>query len=119
MKSGPSAGKIATAATIEASVGSSREVNSLVSIKPAKGDTVEEINENMENLDLEESSGYQDRGSDGNSIHSSSYSKEDFMVCYGNISNDSEDTWKSGLELYDDEPTIFSSGSNRDVHSQY
>jgi hypothetical protein len=57
--------------------------------------------------------------SDRNSIHSSSYSKEDFMVCYGNISNDSEDTWKSGLELYDDEPTIFSSGSNRDVHSHY
>jgi hypothetical protein len=40
-------------------------------------------------------------------------------VCYGNVSNNSEDTWKSGLELYDDEQTIFSSGSSGDVHSQY
>jgi hypothetical protein len=70
----------------------------------------------MENLDLEELSGYQDMSSDGNS---NSYSKEDFMICYDNISNDSKDTWKSGLELYHDEQTIFSSGSNRDVHSQY
>jgi hypothetical protein len=70
----------------------------------------------MENLDLEELSGYQDMSSNGNS---NSYSKEDFIICYDNISNDFEDTWKSGLELYDDEQTIFSSGSNRDVHSQY
>jgi hypothetical protein len=41
------------------------------------------------------------------------------MVCYGNISNNSEDTWKSGLELKDDEHTIFSLGSNGDVHGQY
>jgi hypothetical protein len=73
----------------------------------------------MENLDLGESSGYQDMSFDGNSNNSNSYSKEDCMVCYGNISNNSEDTWKSGLELYDDEQTIFSSSSNRDIHSQY
>jgi hypothetical protein len=73
----------------------------------------------MENLNLKESSGYQDMSFDGNSNHSNSYSKEAFMVCYGNITNNSEDTWKSGLELYDDEQTIFSSGSNKDVHSQY
>jgi hypothetical protein len=41
------------------------------------------------------------------------------MICYDNISNHSKYTWKSGLELHDDERTIFSSGSNRDVHSQY
>jgi hypothetical protein len=64
----------------------------------------------MENLDLEESSGYQDMSSDGNSTNSSSYSKENFMIYYDNISNDSEDTWKSRLELYEDEQTIFSSG---------
>jgi hypothetical protein len=69
----------------------------------------------MENLDLEESSDYQDMSSDGNSKN---YSKEDFMICYGNISNDSKNKWKSGLELYDDEQSIFSSGSNRDIHSQ-
>jgi hypothetical protein len=47
----------------------------------------------MENLDLKESSGYQDMSFDENSNHSNSYSKEGFMVCYGNISNNSEDTW--------------------------
>jgi hypothetical protein len=119
IKPGLSAGKTAIAATPKASVGSSSEVNSPVSIKPAKGDTVEELDKIMENLDLEESLGYQDMSSDGNSNHSNSYSKEDFMVCYGNISNNSEDTWTSGLELYDNEHTIFSSSSNGDVHSQY
>jgi hypothetical protein len=54
IKLGPSAGKPATAATLEASVGSSSKVNSPVSIKLAKEDTVKEINEIMENLDLEE-----------------------------------------------------------------
>jgi hypothetical protein len=73
----------------------------------------------MENLDLVESLGYQDMSSDKNSTNSRSYSKEDFMIYYGNISNDSEDTWKSGLELYDDEKTIFSLGSNRDTHWQH
>jgi hypothetical protein len=75
----------------------------------------------MENLDLEESSGYQDMGSDKNSNQSNSYSEDDFMVYYGNVSNNSGDTWNSGLELYDNEQTIFSSGPNRDgdVHSQY
>jgi hypothetical protein len=60
----------------------------------------------MENLDLEESSGYQVMGSDGNSTKSSSYSKEDFMICYGNIFNDSDDTWKLGLELYDRQSSL-------------
>jgi hypothetical protein len=58
-------------------------------------------------------------GSDENLDKSHNYSEEDFMVCYGNVSNNSEDTWKSGLELYNDEHTIFSSGSSGDVHSQY
>jgi hypothetical protein len=71
IKSGPSAGSTTITATLEASVGSSSKVNSPVSIKPSRGDTVEEL---MENLDLEESSGYQDMSSDGNSNNSSSYS---------------------------------------------
>jgi hypothetical protein len=50
---------------------------------------------------------------------SNSYSEEDFMVCYGNVSNNSEDTWKSRLEIYDNEKGIFCLGSNGDVHSQY
>jgi hypothetical protein len=116
---GPSAGKTATAANSETSVGSSSEVNSPVSIKPTKGSTIEELDEIMENLDLEESSGYSDMGSDKNLDKSSNYSKEDFMVCYGNVSDNSEDTWRSGLELYNDEQTIFSSSSSGDIHSQY
>jgi hypothetical protein len=43
---GPSARKTAIAATRETSVGSSSEVNSLVSIKPTKGSIIEELNEN-------------------------------------------------------------------------
>jgi hypothetical protein len=118
IKLGSSVEKTAIAATPEASVSSSSEVNSPVTIKLAKRDTFEELDKIMKNLDLEESSGYQDTSSDGNSNNSNSYSKDDFMVCYGNISNNSEDTWKSGLEIYKDEQTIFSSGSNGDVHSQ-
>jgi hypothetical protein len=101
----------------EASVGSSSEVNSPVSTKPTTGNTVEELDKIMENLELGESSGYQSTSSDGSSNHSNRYSEEDFMVCYDNVSNNSKDTWKSGLELYDDEQTTFSSSSNGDVHS--
>jgi hypothetical protein len=118
IKLGSSVEKTTIAATPEALVGSSSEVNSPVTIKLAKRDTFEELDKIMKNLDLEESSGYQDTSSNGNSNNSNSYSKDDFMVYYGNFSNNSEDTWKSGLEIYKDEQTIFSSGSNRDVHSQ-
>jgi hypothetical protein len=118
-KSGPSSGKTAIVETPETSVGSSSEVNSPVNIKPTKGSIVEELDKIMENLDLEESLNYLDMSFDENFNQSNSYSEEDFMVCYGNVSNNSEDTWKSGLELYDDEQTLFSSGSNGDVHSQY
>jgi hypothetical protein len=84
-----------------------------------KGSTVEELDKIMENLDLEESSSYSDMGSDGNSNQSNSYSEEDFMVRCGNVSNNFDDTWKTGLELYDDEQTMFYSGPNGDVHSKY
>jgi hypothetical protein len=73
----------------------------------------------MENIDLEESLGYSNRSSDENLDMSHSYSEEDFMVCYSNISNKTEDTWKLGLELYNDKHTIFSLGSSGDIHSQY
>jgi hypothetical protein len=56
MKSGPSAGKTATAAMSESSVGSSSEVNSPVSFATMEKieDTIEKIDETMENLDLGE-----------------------------------------------------------------
>jgi hypothetical protein len=106
-------------ATLEASVGSSSEANSPVSTKPTKRNTAEELDGIMKNLDLEESSGRQDSGSDENPSKSSKNSEEDFMVCYGDVSDKSEDTWKSGLELHDDEQTIFSLGSSEGIHSQY
>jgi hypothetical protein len=66
VNSGPSVRKTAIVATSETSVGSSSEVNSPVSIKPTKGSTVEELDEIMKNLDLDESSGSEDIGSDKN-----------------------------------------------------
>jgi hypothetical protein len=117
--SGPSPGKTAIAATSKTLVGSSIESNSLVSIKPTKESTVEELDEIMENLDLDKSLGYSNMSFDKNLNRSQNYSQKDFMVCYGNISNNSKDTWKSGLELYNDEQTVFSLGSSVDIHSQY
>jgi hypothetical protein len=89
INSGPSVGKNAAMATLETSVGSYSEVNSPVSIKPTKGSTVKELDKIMENLDLEESLGYSNRNSDENLDMSHNYSEEDFMVFYGNISNNS------------------------------
>jgi hypothetical protein len=74
--------KTTAAATSKASVGSSSEVNSPVSIKATKSkeSTVRELDKIMENLDLEESSGYSDMASDENLDNISNYSKEDFMA---------------------------------------
>jgi hypothetical protein len=112
ISSGLSVGKTTVVATSGTLVGSSSEVNSPVSIKPTerKESTIEELDEIKENLVLKESSGYSDMLSKGNSDNISSYSEEDFIACYGNVSGNSEDTWRSGLELYDDEQTIFSLG---------
>jgi hypothetical protein len=90
-------------------------------MKPTKSkeNTIEELDKIMENLDLKESSGYSDTTSDGNSKNISSYYEEDFIAYYGNVSKNSEDTWRSGLELYDDEQTIFSLGSSHGVSNKY
>jgi hypothetical protein len=78
----------------ESSVGSSSEVNSPVSLTTMENmkDKIKELNETMENLDLGEQS-------------------RDFMICCGSISDKSIDTWKIGLELHEDDQTIFSSFS--------
>jgi hypothetical protein len=62
----------------ESSVGSSSEVNSPVSFTPMEniGDTLEELDEIMENLDLGEPSG-------------------DIMICCNSTSDKSTDTWKT------------------------
>jgi hypothetical protein len=60
---------------------------------------IEELDEAMENLDL------------GDQL-------EDFMICYDDTSDKSTDTWKIGLELHEDNETIFSS-SSRKFDNQY
>jgi hypothetical protein len=55
----------------------------------------------------------------GNFDNISSYSEEDFIACCGNVSSNSEDTWRSGLDLYDDELTIFSSGSSHGTSNRH
>jgi hypothetical protein len=105
--------------TSRTSVGASSKVNSPISIKltERKGNTIEELDKIMENLDLKESSGYLDMVSEGNSNNISNYYEEDFIAHYGNVSDNSEDTWRSGLELYNDEQTIFSLSSSHGVNN--
>jgi hypothetical protein len=119
--SGPSAGKTTAAAISETSVGSSSEVNSPANIKLAesKRNIIDKLEKIMENLDLKESSNYSDMESEGNSDSISNYSKEDFTACYGDISYSSEDEWMSGLEIYDDEQTIFSLDANHNISTQH
>jgi hypothetical protein len=57
---GPSAGKNAIAVTPEVLVGSPNEGIPLVSFKPKKGSTFQELREIMDNLDLEQTSDVRD-----------------------------------------------------------
>jgi hypothetical protein len=98
-KPGPSASEPKTVAMSESSEGSSSEVNTPVSLaeieegKSAGGD------ETMENFDLE-------------------VQLEDLMICHDDTSDKSTDTWKTGLELSEDDNSIFSS-SNRKLDNRY
>jgi hypothetical protein len=38
---------------------------------------------------------------------------EDLMIFHGDTSDKSTDTWKTGLELSEDDDSIFSSSNNR------
>jgi hypothetical protein len=73
----------------------------------------------MENLDLDDSSGYSDMGSDENLDKSHSYLEDDFMACYGNISSNSEDTWRAGQKLHNDEHTFPSSVSSHNASNRH
>jgi hypothetical protein len=101
MKSDPSASKTVTIAMSESSVGSSSEVNSLVSFATTEEieEKIKELNETMDNLDLGDQS-------------------EDFTICYDDISDKSTDTWKTGLELHEDNQTTLSSCSSK-FNNQY
>jgi hypothetical protein len=99
MKLGLSAEKTASVAMSESSVGSSSEVDSSVSFTPTEniGDETKELDKIMDNLDLGEPLG-------------------NFMICRNSTSNKSTDTWKTGLELHEDDQTIFSNFSSKISH---
>jgi hypothetical protein len=100
-KSGPSASESKIVAMSESSEGSSSEVNSPVSF--AKTETEEreiaEGDETMENFDLE-------------------VQLEDLMICHDDTSDKSINTWKTGLELHEDDSSIFSSFNSK-LDNQY
>jgi hypothetical protein len=95
-KPDPSASKDKTVPMSESLVGSSSEANSPVSfatIEIAEG-KIAEVDENMENLDL------------GDQL-------KDLMICHDDTSDKSTDTWKTGLELHEDDDSIFSSFNSK------
>jgi hypothetical protein len=95
INSGPSAGKTASAARSESSVGSSSEVNSPVSFKPTENikSIAEELDEIMKNLNLGEALGYSERGFDENFDN---YPIKDFTTQSGGVSDNNEDMWRLG-----------------------
>jgi hypothetical protein len=95
-KPDPSASEAKTAAMSESSVGSSNEANSSVSFATTEitGEKIAEVDETMENLDL------------GDQL-------EDLMICHDDTSDKSTDTWKTGLELHEDDDSIFSSFNSK------
>jgi hypothetical protein len=76
------------------SEGSSSEVNSLVSLTKVEEGKIAGGNETMENFGLE-------------------VQLEDLMICHDDTSDQSTDTWKMGLELFEDDNSIFSSHNNK------
>jgi hypothetical protein len=95
-KPDPSASKAKTIAMSKSLVGSSSEANSPVSFATTEiaGEKIAELNETMQNLDL------------GDQL-------EDLMICHDDASDKSTDTWSTGLELHEDDETIFSSFNSK------
>jgi hypothetical protein len=90
----PSASEPETVAMMESSEGSSSEVNSPVSLEEVQEGKIAQGDETMENFNLE-------------------VQLEDLMTCHDNTSDKSTDTWKTGLELSEDDDSIFSSFSSK------
>jgi hypothetical protein len=89
-----SASETKTIAMKESSTGSSSEANSPVSfVETTEGKSVE-VNKKMANFKLEDQ-------------------LEDLTICHDDISDQSTDTWKTGLELHEDDESIFSSFSSK------
>jgi hypothetical protein len=89
-----SASEPETKVMMEYSESSSSEVNSPVSSEAVQEREITEGDETMENFDLE-------------------FQLEDLEICQGDISDKSTDTWKTGLELSEDDDSIFSSLNNK------
>jgi hypothetical protein len=94
MKPGPSASKFKTVAMSESSEGSSSEINSPISLAEAEEGKIAGGDEIMENFDLE-------------------VQLEDLRICHDDTSDQSTDTWKTGLELSEDDNSIFSSYNSK------
>jgi hypothetical protein len=90
VKPGPSASEPKTVAMSESSEISSSKVNSPVSLAETEERKIIGGDEIMENFDLE-------------------VQLEDLMICHDDTSDQSTDTWKTGLELSKDDNSIFSS----------
>jgi hypothetical protein len=90
VKPGPSANKSKIVVMSESSEGSSSEVNSPVSFTEVEKEKIAGGDETMENFDLE-------------------VQLEDLIICHDDTSDESADTWKTGLELHEDDSSIFSS----------
>jgi hypothetical protein len=78
----------------ESSEGSSSEVNSPVSFAEIEEGKIAGGDKTMENFDLE-------------------VQLEDLMICHDDSLDKSTDTWKTGLELHEDDGSIFSSFNNK------
>jgi hypothetical protein len=91
-----SASEAKTAAMSESLVGFSSEANSPVSFAATKiaEEKITEVDENMENFDLKDQ-------------------LEDLMICHGDASDKSTDTWETGLEFHEDDDLIFSSFNSK------
>jgi hypothetical protein len=94
MKADSSASEPETVAMSESSEGSSSEVNSPVSLAEAKEGKITEGDETMENFDLEVQLG-------------------DLTIYHDDNSGLSIDSWKTGLELSEDDNSIFSSHNSK------
>jgi hypothetical protein len=99
VKPGPSASEPKIVAMSESSEGSSSEVNSPVSLAEIEEGKIAGGDKTMENFDLE-------------------VQLEDLMICHDDTSDKSTDTWKTGLELSEDDNSIFS-GSNSKFDNRY
>jgi hypothetical protein len=98
-KPSPSASEPKTVAMSESSEGSSSKVNSLVSLAETEETKIAGGEEIMEKFYLE-------------------VQLKDLMICHDDTSDKSTDTWKTGLELSEDDNLIFSS-SNSKLDNRY